>query len=132
MAGKLKEDVEITIKDTQKSNKFATYVVNIDEKGNGSIETDELSSFLELIILPLRFSPTTSFSIKSVSFPELQVLNFVNEDTSLRVLPIRMQCYDNTGKIIQTLDKYPLLGRYVIDVTSAVPNSQLSISLIWG
>lgn len=132
MAQKLKEDVEITIKDTQKSNKFATYIINIDEKGNGSIETDELSGHLEVVILPQRFLPTTSLSIKSIAFPEFQLLNFNKEDTSLRILPIRMQCYDNTGSPIQTLDKYPLVGRYLINVTSAVPNSQLNISLIWG
>ena len=132
MAEKLKEDVEITIKDSQKANKFITFIINIDEKGDGFVETDELSGHLEIIILPERFSPTTKFSIKSITFPELQMLNFVKEDTSLRILPIRMQCYDNTGLLIQTLDKYPLLGRYKIDVTSAVPNSQLSISLIWG
>ena len=132
MTQNLEEDVEITIKGTQSNSKSAIYIINIDEKGNGSIETGEIYGYLEIVILPPRFNPTTSFSIKSIAFPELQVLNFIKEDNSLQVLPIRMQCYDNTGHIIQNMDKYPLLARYKIDVTSAVPNSQLSISLIWG
>jgi hypothetical protein len=128
---KIKEDVTISVTDSPKA-RYSTYTINIDDKGGGFVETEELTGCLDVVILPSRFSPTTSFSIKSMLFPEWNILNFNRENISLRVLPIRMQCYDNTGSLIDSLDKYPLLGRYRIDVTSAVPNSQLNVSLIWG
>jgi len=132
MDTKLQEDVQITVKDSASSRlKSSNYVVNIDEKGNGTVETEELNGYLECLIIPPHLT-LFGMSIKSVSFPEWEIFNLKREDDSLRILPIQMQCYDSNGHIIQDMAKIPLLGKYNILITSAVPNSQLDVKLIWG
>jgi hypothetical protein len=111
------------------SNNINRYSIEIGENGTGNTTTGNLGGFLEYVVLSEHLSIFT-ISIKSVEFPEMEILNLKREEPDLRVLPIRMPLFDNNGHNIQELGKIPLIGKYIIDITSAVPSTKIEVTII--
>ena len=126
--GPLSEELRLIIDEIKPQNEVVKFEIRIDENGEGSAEA-ELHGFLEAVILPGKIM-SGMVSIQSADIPEFQMLNLTISPETNSILPIRMQCRDAEGRIINQLDKYPLFGRVEVNVTSAVPSSHFVVILI--
>ena len=129
---KVEEDVTIQVTDKTVSRlRRVTYNIKINQKGQGRLRTKRLNGYLEAIILPKHLA-LFQISINSFLFPDWEVFNLRREDPDFQVLPIRMQLYAQDGRNINQMGKIPLYGSYQIAIESAVPNSQMEITLLLG
>ena len=132
MTGKVKEDLELNVREIPSTkHKYVDVNISLDQNGSGRGMV-ELDGYLEGVILPKIVDNFyyPNITIYPESYPQYVALNLKKANSDSPVFLVRMNAVNIEGIKIEQSVKPVLSGNIVVDVRSGVPNSQFTITLV--
>lgn len=126
--GKIEEDIQLILKQTDTKKKPIVLDINIDSKGYGEAKF-EANGYLEYIIISENVIST--YNILCVNSFQPQDIVCDIKDTKGGLFSIRRLTHDQNGKIAESdYTKIYMDGNYNIKVTGGTPETLLQLILM--